>query len=136
MTSFSAPGGRESGILPASLDGDLGYRYFGYRRFYGNVFNEEGRMPFSFSPARENDIRVGATAGYVIPDAGNISLALELNELLYSNKPSVNGPDGPIKSYGIATVTPAYTYTRGPWSLRAGVSVALCCWTPCRSIHP
>lgn len=121
-------GARWQGVRNPSgffVDGDLGYRYFGYRRFYGNVFNEEGRMPFSFSPARENDIRVGATAGYVIPDAGNISLALELNELLYSNKPSVNGPDGPIKSYGIATVTPAYTYTRGPWSLRAGVSVAL-----------
>lgn len=120
------------------VDGEVDYRYFGYRRFY---------MPLSeassLRPPKENDLRLKALLGYRTDSSGTISLDAAVRMLLYSNRDwkdqcSAEGPfrmpgfqgagslwEQPLTNYGIVSLTPAYSYLSGSWSMRAGVRVDL-----------
>lgn len=121
-------------------DGDAVYRYFGYRRFY---------MPFpdgaAYKTPKENDLTLHTSVGYVTEESGTISLDATARMLFYGNKDwrdeastfvEENPFDTPFRApaglvdnalgnYGIAGLTPAYSYVAGNWSLRAGVRVDL-----------
>lgn len=120
-------------------DAELQYRYFGYRTFYSpdEMAPAGVRALNSRRPPRENDIQLGATLGYTTYNSGTVALGLRVREIAfchphfsydrygYVQDPFPNPIQGEMRPYGIATLTPSYSLTRGNWSLRAGARVDL-----------
>lgn len=110
------------------VDGDLAYRYFGYRRFH---------LPYTeptqgIKPPQENDLRLGATLGYDMADAGAVSLTARAqmlfytdpnscSQIIYNTPPAFNSSVQALRDYGIVTLQPGYSLVRGNWSLHAGL---------------
>ena len=111
------------------------FRYFGFRRYY-----MPGNQAPAVKPTRESDVNLHALVGWKTAASGTVSLDADARLLFYSDKGGdyvqdnnlandadkyVNRPfsyhPSRIKNYGIASLTPAYSYTSGGWSLRAGV---------------
>ena len=114
------------------VDGSFAYRYFGYRRFYPTVTEHSPAL----KPTRENDLTVSLAPGYYMGAAGTLSLGVNSQTLFYihphtvadivPNLPAPFYPDiMPLRTYGVVSLQPSYSVTRGNWSLRAGAKVDL-----------
>ena len=118
-----------SGIF---VNGEFAYRYFGYRRFYTPLMVDPG-----LKPTRENDLTVGATLGYQLNRQSTLSITARSRSLFYLNPHTVSDivpnlsilPFNPgyqeLRSCGIVSLKPGYSFAQGAWSLHAGATVDL-----------
>lgn len=115
------------------VDGQFSYRYFGYRRFF-TPYNEYPGI----KPPRENDLTAGFTVGYNMNEKGCLSLGVLSQSLFYFHPHFVsdiasnlltdihfNPRYQELRSYGVVSLTPRYSFSAGAWSLHAGAKVDL-----------
>ena len=106
-----------------AFSGEVGYRYFGYRRFYQNTGVFHG-----LTPSREHSLTPGLTAEYKAGGGNTVGITAHADLLFYSGGideafpvPSVYPvPVGSYGNYGIFGLAPRWTFSHGPWSIRAG----------------
>ncbi|MCM1004885.1 MAG: hypothetical protein NC402_01155 [Prevotella sp.] len=118
------------------LNGEFSYRYFGYRRLFAPYTDAF----YDIRPPRENTLTVALTPGYDLGENGNVSLNLRSQTMFYIHPHTVSDIENNIPSpfipgfsemrtYGLVSVAPGYSYTQDGLSLHAGVKADLT-WNP------
>lgn len=117
---------------PSSLDNvswnaGAGIRYFGYRRYY--LPGEFLSIP-SLTGGRETDLNING--GVVFPTSSKSALGIDLNaDFLSYGKPSwrtdelLSEPLSALDSYGMASLTPYYRFTRSKLNILLGARIDL-----------
>lgn len=93
----------------------VGYRYFGYRRYYASAVDND-----PMKGTREGDLWLQASVRYGFNASSGVELGARGNFLFYSLDKRL-GFDGGKADYGNVSLTPAYTFNLPDLSVRLGV---------------